>query len=259
MTSKHPPFITAPALSADGIVHGFFGRQGGTSRGTYGTLNCGLGSHDERVHVHENRRRIVTALLGQDAPLITPYQVHSPDCAIVHEPWSEEPQRVDAVATNTPGIVIAIGTADCGPVLFSDHKNGVVAAAHAGWKGAVGGVLENTLRRMEELGAARDSIHAVLGPTISQPSYEVGTEFRKQILDLHPGQDHFFVEGKDKEHYQFDLPGFIVMTLKAEQVSSASWTGHCTYRLEREYFSYRRTVHQHEPDYGRQLAAIALK
>ncbi len=253
------PHITDPSLIHSGTTHGFFGRQGGISTGIFDSLNCGLGSKDERSFVLENRTRLKSAIAGPDAPLVTPYQIHSSKCVAVDGAWPDnQPQHCDALATATPNLVIAIGTADCGPVLFSDPQNRVIGAAHSGWKGAIDGVLEETINAMESLGAKRENIRAALGPTISQQSYEVGEEFRQKFVDRDNNYAEYFVAGNRAAHFQFDLPGFIVNRLNKLGLAKAGWTGQCTYLNEAEFFSYRRTTHRQEPDYGRQLAAITL-
>lgn len=251
--------ITHATLTSDNICHGFYGRRGGISDGIYKGLNCGLGSNDAREAVLENRRRLVFDMTGSDIPLVTPYQIHSPSCVAVTGPWEHgEAEKCDALATATPGLVIAIGTADCGPVLFADRKAGVVAAAHSGWKGAVGGILESTISVMESLGAERTNISAILGPTISQASYEVGSEFRNTFLEQATANEIYFKNGRDDTHFQFNLPAYVVDRLRVSGIANAGWTGQCTYLEETAYFSYRRTTHRNEPDYGRQLAAISI-
>lgn len=258
-TTAPVPFTTSAALEHEGILHGFFGRQGGISKGFYDSLNCGVGSQDVREHVLHNRRVLTRSLVGEDRPLITPYQIHSPDCLIVTGPWPNgDAEKCDALATATPNIVLAVGSADCGPVLFADGKNRVIAAAHSGWKGAIGGVLESTIAQMESLGAKREDIRAVLGPTISQRSYEVGSEFRETFLRHDSKNAAYFAVGAKNGHFQFDLPSYIVDRLSACGLAKAEWTGQCTYIEETAFFSYRRTTHRHEPDYGRQLAAISI-
>lgn len=251
---------TDQRLRCKTLSHGFFGKTGGVSAGIYESLNCGLGSNDERDKVLENRSRLVDALTSwPTTPLVTPYQIHSAKCIAISEQWPKNiPQECDALATATPGLVIAIGTADCGPVLFADKQNGIVAAAHSGWKGAIGGVLENTISAMQSLGAERSNIVAILGPTISQVSYEVGAEFRENFLELSAANAIYFIEGRDPEHFQFNLPAYIVDRLRRCGIANADWTGQCTYLEEDSYFSYRRTTHKQEPDYGRQLAAISI-
>nr|WP_306268296.1 peptidoglycan editing factor PgeF [Pararhizobium sp. IMCC3301] len=253
------PFTTHPALGGPGIRHGFFGRKGGVSSGIYSTLNCGVGSDDVRENVLHNRRLLTRTLVNSDVPLITPYQIHSSRCVAVTGPWpAETPEKCDAVVTATPGIVLAVGSADCGPVLFADAEGGVIGAAHAGWKGALGGVLESTIAQMEGLGARRNRITAVLGPAISRVSYEVGAEFKETFLNHDPSNAACFTEGAREGHFQFDLPSYIVNRLRGCGLANAEWTGQCTYLEETAFFSYRRTTHRKEPDYGRQLAAISI-
>lgn len=253
------PFTTHPALEGNGILHGFFGRQGGISKGIYDTLNCGVGSDDVQDHVQHNRQVLIQTLVGKDRPLITPHQIHSPKCLIVTGPWpNDEAEQCDGLATATPDIVLAVGSADCGPVLFADTQSRVVGAAHSGWKGAIGGVLESTIAQMEALGAKRERISAILGPTISQKSYEVGAEFRETFLQHDTKNSVYFANGAKEGHFQFNLPSYIVDRLNACGLAKAEWTGQCTYLEETAFFSYRRTTHRQEPDYGRQLAAISI-
>ncbi|MCX5578032.1 peptidoglycan editing factor PgeF [Kaistia terrae] len=252
--------ITADALEAlPGIRHGFFTRQGGVSQGIYGSLNCGVGSADERAHVLENRAR-VTADLGVAArQLATPYQVHSPDVVVVDQVWATgDGPKADAVVTNRAGIAIGVGTADCGPVLFADGEAGVVGAAHAGWKGAFTGVLEATVAAMEGLGARRENIVAVLGPTISKAAYEVGPEFRARFLDVAETNAAYFTPSARADHHQFDLPSYIGMRLRAAGLGTVGDLALCTYADPTRFFSYRRTTHAGEPDYGRLLHAITI-
>ncbi|MEM7240511.1 MAG: peptidoglycan editing factor PgeF [Pseudomonadota bacterium] len=233
------------------LNHGFFTRAGGTSSGIYGSLNGGQGSDDDADAVAANRRRIAEHL-GTDQ-LVSLHQVHSPDVIKVTGAWDKRP-KADAMVTTTPGIALGILTADCGPVLFADRDAGVVAAAHSGWKGAIGGVLEATVAEMHAHGARK--ISAVLGPTISQRNYEVGPEFLDRFLDEDTEFERFFAGGAgDRMH--FDLPSFILARLRAAG-AEAEWTGHCTYANEARFYSYRRACHRKEPDYGRLVAAIAL-
>ncbi len=252
--------ITSEALSAlPGIRHGFFTRQGGVSDGIYASLNCGVGSADDRGHVIENRAR-VTAELGVAADqLATPYQVHSPDVAIVDAVWpTGEGPKADAVVTRRKGIAIGVGTADCGPVLFADGEAGVIGAAHAGWKGAFTGVLEATVAAMESLGASRGRIVAVLGPTISKSAYEVGPEFRARFLDAAEANAAYFTPSDRADHHHFDLPAYIGSRLRAAGLGHVGDLALCTYADPDRFFSYRRTTHAGEPDYGRLLHAISL-
>lgn len=248
------PF-THHAADFSTIRYGFFGREGGVSEGVYRGLNCGPGSNDVPAHVTENRRR-VTAHFGM-APekLCTLYQIHSPDVVKVTAPFSERPQA-DAMVTNVPGLALGILTADCGPVLFADPVAKVIGAAHAGWKGAFYGVLENTVAAMEMLGATRSNITAVLGPTIAQQSYEVGPEFIERFAPTE--QERFFMPSAKPGHHYFNLPAFIAMRLGALGLASAHDLAMDTYSNEAHCFSYRRTTLRGEPDYGRQVSVITL-
>ncbi|MEJ8472678.1 peptidoglycan editing factor PgeF [Roseibium algae] len=251
--------IKSEDLDAPGIAHGFFTRQGGVSTDIYGSLNIGFGSDDEQHNVAENRRRIAQRLSVESDHLISPHQIHSPDVIAVNGPWSpEDDRRADALVTNKPGVAIGIATADCGPVLFADAQAGVIGAAHSGWKGAVGGVLENTIMAMEGLGAQRSRVTAVLGPTISQKAYEVGPEFFARFVTEHPDNKRFFIASQKPDHHQFDLPAFIIDRLGKSGIKQAKSLGHCTYGDEDRFFSYRRTTHRGEPDYGRLMSAIVL-
>ncbi|MFL5157142.1 MAG: peptidoglycan editing factor PgeF [Microvirga sp.] len=252
-------FIQAPALAShSGIRHAFFTRQGGVSDGIYASLNGGIGSSDEPAKVQENRRRMAAALGAKHDALISVHQVHSPDAVIVEGPWRGERPKADAMVTATPGLALGITTADCGPVLFADAEARVIGAAHAGWRGAVTGVLESTLTAMERLGARREKIVAVLGPTISQNAYEVGPDFIRRFAEEAPGHVRFFREAEKPDHAMFDLPGFIGARLEAAGVGEFINLGLCTYFDEERFFSYRRTTHRKEPDYGRLISAITL-
>jgi YfiH family protein len=250
--------VKADALALPGVRHGFFTREGGVSSGIYASLNCGIGSNDERALVLENRAR-VTATLGAPAErLATPYQVHGTTTVTVTEPWQPgEGPKADAVVTNVPGIVLGVGSADCGPILFADGDAGVIGAAHSGWRGALAGIGESAVRAMEALGAERRRIVAVLGPTIGQASYEVGAEVRLQFISANETDQQFFIPSGRDAHFLFDLPGMIVARLQALGIT-ASWTGQDTYSDETRFFSFRRTTHRKEPDYGRQISAIML-
>jgi YfiH family protein len=248
-----PSPIIAPELRD--TRHGFFTREGGVSTGIYAGLNCGPGSGDDADAVAENRSR-VAAHLGA-ATLLSLHQVHSPDVVTVTGPWQGERPKADAMVTDRPGIALGILTADCAPVLFADREAGVVGAAHAGWKGAVGGVVEATLAAMAALGARRERVVAAIGPTISQRAYEVGPEFVERFLDEDPEHARFFAGGAG-DRAMFDLPGFLLARLREEGVAVATWTGHCTYADAARFFSYRRTTHRGEGDYGRLVAAIMV-
>ncbi|UOK69607.1 peptidoglycan editing factor PgeF [Ancylobacter polymorphus] len=250
--------VESPALSGlPGIRHAFFTREGGVSQGLYAGLNGGTGSRDEPAHVAENRARMEAALGVPSGHLLTAWQIHSPDCVIVDRLWDERP-KADAVATATPGIAAAVTIADCGPVLFADPHARVVGAAHAGWKGAVGGVLDATLARMEELGARRENIVAAIGPLIRQESYEVGPDFIETLTGLDSGNARFLIPSPRPDHALFDLPGYIAARLTALGVGTIDDLGLDTYADEARFFSYRRATHRGEPDYGRLIAAITL-
>ena len=241
------------------ILHGFFTRKGGVSQGIYKGLNVGLGSNDDRAAILENRRRVAAFLGSRGDELVTVHQVHSPDVAVVTAPMGEnERPQADAVVTATPDIAIGILTADCGPVLFADPSAGVIGAAHAGWKGATTGVLENTILAMEKLGANRADMIATLGPVISQENYEVGPEFVERLQAIHPDNRKYCKPAEREGHMLFDLPGYITDRLEKAGVN-ARWTGHCTYADEDSFFSYRRKTHRGETDYGRQISAIILR
>jgi hypothetical protein len=258
MMTDAVPYLTATALRGQSrLRHGFFTRQGGVSTGLYGSLNTGYGSDDDRDAVTENRRRIA-ATLGLDA-LNTVYQVHGREVARVTEPWAPgDAPQCDAMVTDRPGIALGILTADCGPVLFADADAGIVGAAHAGWKGAISGVLQATVSAMEEMGARRDAIAAVVGPTIAQPSYEVGPEFPAPFLAADPDNARFFIPSVREGHFMFDLPGYIESVLRGLELGAVEVFAADTCADAERFFSYRRATHRGEPDYGRGLSAIAL-
>lgn len=238
--------------------HAFMSNEGGVSRGIYRSLNCGPGSNDDAMNVEENRRIVAEHIAKRrDAHVLSCYQHHSADVVVATADWGEDRPKADAMVTQTPGLILGILTADCTPVLFSDDKAGVIGAAHAGWKGALGGILENTIAAMEKLGASRGNIKAAIGPTIHQPSYEVGISFRDQFLDQNPAFEKFFAAGKDTEHFQFDLPGLVTARLDAVNLLGIHNVRIDTYTSDM-HFSYRRTTHRGEPDYGRQISAIML-
>ena len=247
------PAITAPDL--DGLRHAYFTREGGVSEGVYASLNGGTGSRDAPDAVTENRRRMA-AHLGAET-LLVPYQVHSATCLAVSEPWAERP-HVDALATATPGLAIGVTGADCGMILFADRKAGVVGAAHAGWGGAFGGVLEATLDVMETLGARRGDVTAVLGPTIAQKSYETGPEFYERFVARDAGYAAFFEPSGKDGHNRFDLPAFIGHRLRTAGVGRFVSLDLDTYADEARYYSFRRKTHRGEEDYGRLISAIVL-
>ncbi len=248
--------LTHPAL--DGIPHGFFGRRGGVSTGLYDSLNCGLGSQDQRSAVLENRARVAARLGAVGGPVLTCHQIHSADAVVVDAPWAPGAQpKADALVTRTPGLVLGALAADCMPILFADLEAGVVAAAHAGWKGALTGVETSTLSAMERIGAKRTRIRAVIGPCISQSAYEVGPEFVATFLAQDPDAARFFTTPIEGRRPHFDLPGFMLAQLAKVGIASAHWVGACTYAAPEQFYSYRRTTHLKQPDYGRQIAAIA--
>lgn len=245
-----PPAWIAGAL-AD-VRHGFFGREGGVSAGIYASLNAGTGSHDDPQAIAENRRRIAQAFGAEH--LIGVHQVHSPDAVFVSEPWRGERPHADALVTTTPGLVISVLTADCAPVLFADTEAGVVGAAHAGWKGAIGGVLEATIALMRSHGAR--NIRAAIGPMIHQVSYEVGPEFEAKFIAADPTFARFFAPGPaGKAH--FDLPAFCAAKLASMGID-AEIAPHDTYTAPARWHSARRAGHESAADYGRNCAAIAI-
>jgi len=252
--------MTLEILTSDllaGTRHGFFTRRGGASSGIYSGLNCGPGSADQREAVAVNRGRVAAALDVAPERLLSLHQTHS--IAVVAagpDGWTERP-RADAAVTDVPGLALGILTADCAPVLLADPEAGVVGAAHAGWRGALDGVLEATLAAMGRLGARVGSVRAVVGPTISQRAYEVGQEFFERFRDEEAGYERFFVPGGGGRMH-FDLPGFVLARLRAAGVAEAGWIGACTYSAPERFFSYRRATHAGEPDYGRLISAIRL-
>ena len=252
--------LTSPLLSAvPGLRHAFFTREGGVSTGIYASLNGGLGSNDDQAHVAENRRRMAETLGVAPSHFLTAYQVHSPDVAVVSEPWTQETRpKVDALVTATPGLALGVSAADCGPILFADAQARVIGAAHAGWRGAFMGVLESTLAAMEKLGADRSRVVAAIGPLIRQRSYEVGEEFVHRFGRDDPANAQFFEPAERTGHAMFDLAGYIRMRLERAGVLLIDDPDICTYEDER-FFSYRRTTHRGEPDYGRHIHALVLE
>jgi YfiH family protein len=252
--------LRAPSLSSlDGIRHAFFTRQGGVSGGIYASLNGGVGSQDEKQRVAENRARMARALSVAPERFVTAYQIHSPDVVVADTPWDADSRpKADAIVTRVEGLAIGVSTADCGPVLFADEQARVIGAAHAGWRGAFHGVLESTIAAMEKLGADRARIVAAMGPMIRQQNYEVGEEFRTQFLAADESHDRFFAPGRRDGHAQFDLAGFIATQLARSGVGRIEDLGLCTYDDPLRFYSYRRSQHCQEPDYGRHVNAIAL-
>ena len=251
--------VESPALTMPGVAHAFFTRQGGVSTGIYAGLNTGTGSADSRDAVLENRARAARHLGARPDRLATPHQVHGTGAIVVEAAWPPgQGPKADAVITTRPGLAVGVGSADCGPVLFADPEARVVAAAHAGWKGALSGILESAIKGMERLGADRARIVAVLGPTISADAYEVGPEFSARFTDADPGNARFFGPSDRDGHAYFDLPAYIIARLQSAGVGRTESVGLCTYHDEERFFSYRRATHRGEPDYGRLLAGICL-
>jgi YfiH family protein len=245
--------------SLPGIRHGFFSRKGGVSEGIYASLNCGIGSKDATEAVLENRARAIAALGMPTQSLVTAYQVHSAKAIVVDEIWSpENAPQVDGLVTAEPGITLGILTADCTPVLFADEEAKVIGAAHAGWKGAVCGVLQKTVERMVELGARKHCIKAAVGPCIGQLSYEVGAEFPAPFLAQDPDQARYFIPSLRDQRYMFDLTGYVRDQLRGLGLAAVEVTGRDTCAEEEMFFSYRRTTLRQEPDYGRQISLIGL-
>lgn len=262
MKDDAPPLpIESPLLArnaADAARHGFFTRAGGVSEGLYRGLNVGLGSQDARDNVLENRARVCRWFGVAPGRLATVHQVHSPDVVTVDGRHDGARPDADALVTATPGLVIGVLTADCGPILFCDPETRVIGAAHAGWKGALTGVLENTIEAMERLGARRGRILASLGPSIGRENYEVGPEFVERFLAADADHARFFTPSQRPGHALFDLPGLTTERLVKAGVTAEN-LGICTYADEERFFSYRRTTHRQEPDYGRQIAAIMAR
>lgn len=257
MNAASPPREIAPGLAGlKGIDHGFFGRAGGVSTGIYASLNAGRGSDDDTAAVMQNRERIRQAL-GADA-LLSCHQIHSAEVVHVTEAWSDERPQADAMVTDVVGLGLCILTADCTPVLFADAEAGIIGAAHAGWKGALSGVLEATIASMTELGAKPGRIRAAIGPTIAQASYEIGPEFRDTFLEASPASEHLFKPGRS-DRFHFDLPGYCRASLAAMDIGHVSDLGLDTCALEDGYFSNRRRNHRGEPDYGRNASVIVLR
>jgi YfiH family protein len=252
--------LQAESLSAlSGIRHGFFTRAGGVSDGIYASLNGGVGSEDSPAKVAENRARMAQSLNVAPDRLLTCYQIHSPEVVVAETPWeaSERP-RADAIVTRTPGLAIGISTADCGPVLLADTEARVIGAAHAGWRGAITGVIEATIAKMEQLGAKRSRMVAAAGPMIRQPNYEVGQELVDRFVAIAPSNVRFFKPAKREGRAMFDLAGFVVSRLRRAEVAEIEDIGLCTYADPAQFYSYRRATHLGEPDYGRHVNAIAL-
>ncbi len=252
--------LQAHSLAAlAGIRHGFFTREGGVSQGLYASLNAGVGSDDDAAKVAENRARMAAALAVKPSRFLTAYQIHSPDVAVAVEPWTQTTRpRADAIVTRVPGLAIGVSTADCGPILLADPQARVVGVAHAGWRGALSGVAEAAIAAMERLGAERTRIVAALGPMIRQPNYEVGSDLVERFLAADPDNARYFAPAGREGHALFDLAGFIAARLVRAGIAEVEDLGLCTYADAERFYSYRRSTHRAEPDYGRHVNAIAL-
>jgi len=252
-------FSAASLASIDGVRHGFFTRQGGVSSGIYASLNCGPGSRDDAANVTENRMRVAETLGAEPGHLITVFQKHSADAVTADKPWQEgKIPEADAIVSAKPGLALGILTADCAPVLFCEGEARVIGAAHAGWRGALSGIVEATVAAMVKLGAKRERITAVIGPTISQKAYEVGADFVERFLALEPESSAFFITDEGSGEPHFDLAGYVGERLARAGVGAIADLGLCTYCEETRLFSYRRSQHHGEDDYGRQISAILL-
>jgi YfiH family protein len=259
LNQTRPDPVRSPLLAkARGIRHGYFTRIGGVSGGIYQGLNIGTGSSDDQTLVAENRRRVADWMGVAAERLLTAHQVHSPDVVVAREPFAGPRPKADAIVTDRPGIAVGASTADCGPVLFADTDARIIGAAHAGWKGAFTGVLENTVAAMEGLGARRERIVAVLGPSIGPDNYEVGPEFVARFVEAGEGNARYFRPSVNPGHSMFDLNRYTVDRLRKAGVT-AEGLDRCTYAEEDLFYSYRRTTHRKEADYGRQVSAIVLE
>ena len=248
-----------PLNDLEGVRHAFFGREGGVSTGLYASLNCGQGSKDDRANVDHNRARAMEMLDLPPDRLVTLYQIHSPEVVEVETPWADDARpRADALVTAKPGLALGVVTADCAPVLLADDEASVVGAAHAGWRGALDGVLEAVVAAMEGLGARREAIVAGIGPCIGKPSYEVGPEFPAPFLAQDPSNEDFFLPAPREGRFLFDLKGYAVRRLARLGLRSVQALPCDTLVEEERFFSYRRACLRGEPDYGRLLSAIAL-
>jgi YfiH family protein len=252
--------IAAPALAGiPNLEHGFFTREGGGSTGIYASLNCGTGSKDDRATVLANRALVAGHLGAAPERLLTCHQSHTALAIAISEPWTAgSPPKVDGIVTRTPGLAIAVLAADCAPILFADPEARVVGAAHAGWRGALSGVLEATIRTMEELGARRGRIIAALGPCIGPKAYEVGPEFEQQFRENDRDSGAFFDRPRPEKRAHFDLPGYVMHRLSRAGLAESQSVSRCTYANEDRFFSFRRATHRGESDYGRQISAIVL-
>lgn len=243
------------------IQHGFYTRNGGVSDGIYKSLNCGMGSDDNLDHVLENRTRVARDMgLDETANLLTVYQVHGTDCLSVRNPVFDfkTPPKADAMITDETGIALGILTADCAPVLFASNDGKMVAAAHAGWRGALSGILTKSTEKFAVAGYMPEEIYAAIGPCIAQESYEVDMSFLSQFLLQSPANEQFFLPSERAEHFMFDLGGYIVQQLKIMGLTHVDFLAMDTYKCEQDFFSFRRKTHRNEPNYGRQISAITI-
>lgn len=254
-----PPMLSHPLLELPGLRHGFFTRQGGVSGGLYASLNVGVGSKDDPDAVTENRRRVAVAFGADIDDLACCYQIHSSIARVAEGPWRGDRPEGDAVVSARPGVVCGVLTADCAPVLLADAEAGVVGAVHAGWKGALGGVIHSAVAAMQALGARPDRTVAVVGPCIGPDSYEVGADFEAQFAHHDPGSERFFTPGQTADRRMFDLPAFVLWRLEQAGVGEAAWTGHDTCPDETRFYSNRRAFLRAEPDFGRLMSAISLR
>lgn len=258
-------YFEVPGLVPDEapVFHGFFGRSGGVSTDVYASLNCGIGSDDDPAAVHENRKRVAAAVGVATDHLLSVYQVHGDQCVSVEGPWAAQGRpEADAMVTDVPGVALGIMTADCAPVLFYGQKSDgspVIAAAHAGWGGALKGILGATVQAMVTKGAQEGSIHAAIGPCIGQASYEVKEAFAEPFMAEDEANETFFMAGQRAGHLQFDLPGYCALKLAKAGLRRVYIKDLDTYFNEEDFYSYRRTTHREEKDYGRQLSVICIR
>ncbi len=251
--------IETEHLKHPGLSHGFFTRGGGHSSGIFASLNCGLGSGDDSDLVAKNRETVARQLKVEVSNLVSAWQIHSADVVHVTKPWPQDQRpKVDGLVSNTKGLAIGVLTADCAPILFADVEAGVIGACHAGWKGALTGVSSATINAMEKIGANRNNMTAVIGPTISKTNYEVGPDFPAPFIASGSANAKFFTPSTRPGHHMFDLPGFLLCKLKTDGVGTVRNLDLCTYADESRFYSYRRATHRGEQDYGRLISAIAL-
>jgi len=253
-------FLTSPNLITATIAHAFFTRQGGMSEGIYKGLNCGLGSRDNPLHVAENLKKVEHEIGAEAGNLLTLYQIHSQQVVTVTQKWERgNSPQADAFVTREKGIALGILTADCVPILFADATHQVIGAAHAGWKGAIGGIAENTIAAMEALGAKKETIACAIGAAIAQKSYEVNGAYRENFLHVSPDNTHYFIPSIKPSHFLFDLKKYVYDRLLNAGISQINMLYNDTYAEEEHFFSFRRSTHRKEPDYGRNISVIMLK